>query len=559
MQRRFFSTPAAIPVTAPTLAEALHAAAPSEAFLPRHDPPLEPRDDAVFLLTAAAEIEHALMVQYLFTAYSLWVDNPSLTAEQRAKLSDLQGTVIGIAQEEMAHLLTVQNLLHLLGGPLNFNREQAPYASEIYPFRFKLEALTLDSLAKYVLAESPLEWPADISADERADIKRRALRSNEDTPVRHVGPIFASLQALFKDHLTDADFRLDTLGLQGGDDWGSDPLIVRTFGGADVAQARQAALAAIADIARQGEGHENQPKSHFERFLDSFRVFKELSGGGRQLTWPVAENPNTTTAREVRGSGAPVLEALAEAHERKGRITDARAKNWAHLFNLRYRLLLAHLSHYLRLDQSQAPALGTQREKLRDWTFNEMVSRLGPIARQLVQMPKDDPPGKYHAGPPFELPYTLNLPQRETDRWRMQLDVAKAAQALAQRMVNDGETGAVLSGLLDADAQQELADLQALAAGHDPFAGGGGGTGGGNPAPAPLSFAADIKDLFRARDHTAMLARGLDLHDHQQVSAQAAEILARVTDGSMPCDSAGRWPPERVAKFQQWITDGKQS
>lgn len=28
-----------------------------------HDPPLAPRDEAVFLLTAAAEIEHALMVQ----------------------------------------------------------------------------------------------------------------------------------------------------------------------------------------------------------------------------------------------------------------------------------------------------------------------------------------------------------------------------------------------------------------------------------------------------------------------------------------------------------------
>lgn len=34
-------------------------------------PPLEPRDAAVFLLTAGSEIEYALMVQYLFAAYSL--------------------------------------------------------------------------------------------------------------------------------------------------------------------------------------------------------------------------------------------------------------------------------------------------------------------------------------------------------------------------------------------------------------------------------------------------------------------------------------------------------
>lgn len=44
-----------------------------EAAGPMHDPPLAPRDEAVFLLTAAAEIEHALMVQYLYAAYSVRV------------------------------------------------------------------------------------------------------------------------------------------------------------------------------------------------------------------------------------------------------------------------------------------------------------------------------------------------------------------------------------------------------------------------------------------------------------------------------------------------------
>jgi hypothetical protein len=36
-----------------------------------HSPPLEPRGEAASLLTAAAEIEHALMTQYLFAAYSV--------------------------------------------------------------------------------------------------------------------------------------------------------------------------------------------------------------------------------------------------------------------------------------------------------------------------------------------------------------------------------------------------------------------------------------------------------------------------------------------------------
>ena len=44
--------------------------APADA-VPVHDPPLPPREETIKLPTLAAEVEHALMVQYLFAAYSL--------------------------------------------------------------------------------------------------------------------------------------------------------------------------------------------------------------------------------------------------------------------------------------------------------------------------------------------------------------------------------------------------------------------------------------------------------------------------------------------------------
>lgn len=255
--------------------------------LPRHDPPLVPRDDAVFLLTAAAEIEHALMVQYLFAAYSL-------RGTQQPAVDTLQQCLLQIAREEMGHLMTVQNLLHLLGGPLNFNREHAPYASDIYPFRFKLEPVTLDALAKYVMAESPRNW----SGDEQQEIAVRANRSNDGVAVNHVGPIFASLQVLFRDELADEDFQLDTTGFQGNEeDWGQgrDGLIIRTFGGANVAAVRQAAYLALNEIVQQGEGEEDSANSHFQRFLLAYRAGRELFANGMPAsTWPVAENPNTT-------------------------------------------------------------------------------------------------------------------------------------------------------------------------------------------------------------------------------------------------------------------------
>ena len=46
-----------------------------------------------------------------------------------------------------------------------------------------------------------------------------------------------------------------------------------------------------------------------------------------------------------------------------------------------------------------------------------------------------------------------------------------------------------------------------------------------------------------------------DLHNFDDVREHAEPILARVSDGTMPCDMS--WPPERVAKFKKWIDDGK--
>ena len=140
------------------------------------DPMHAPRDEAIFWLTAAAEIEHFLMVQYLFAAYSLNADG---AGDQEEEVKELQSAILQIAREEMGHLITVQNLLHILGAPLHFGREHSPFASEIYPFRFKLEPISLHSLAKYTMAESPIDRDVlvnGLTADDLAPLRRRHHR-----------------------------------------------------------------------------------------------------------------------------------------------------------------------------------------------------------------------------------------------------------------------------------------------------------------------------------------------------------------------------------------------
>jgi hypothetical protein len=495
MQRRFFSARYTVPAGAVPFQTSAPAGL-TEALAVTgslHEPRLDPRDEVIFLLTAAAEIEHALMVQYLFAAYSLRI----VEGEQNTDtLRSIQALIVQIAREEMGHLITVQNLLHLVGGPLNFNREHSPFESQIYPFRFKLEPLTLDSLAKYVVAESPLMLPADFPPADvllYEQIKERAQRSNDGVLLNHVGPIFARLEELLTDGATgvkDEDFRLDTVAQQAKfQDWGFEPsnaalgerLIIETFGGADVAKVREAARNAVHSIGQQGEGFDlppagsGQSESHFERFFAIYKLLEPLATSGAVVTWPVAENPNTTPEPPESPGMMKMLEMVVEAHESKGRITHPRALAWAQLFNLRYRLLLAYLSHFLRLKSDlyvaqASPAQGdrTERGLLLIWTFNEM-RRLKKIAAKLVRLPRDRQPGGVNAGPPFELPYTLNLPEREEDRWRAHLDVSRAAVRLVRDVLQAGDpmdaNDEFLADLVALD-EKDQAILRSLAAGQ---------------------------------------------------------------------------------------------
>lgn len=76
------------------------------------------------------------------------------------------------------------------------------------------------------------------------------------------------------------------------------------------------------------------------------------------------------------------------------------------------------------------------------------------------------------------------------------------------------------------------------------------------PGPdEPVSFAAHIKPLFRQSDRQSM-SFAFDLWSFDDVSARAAEILSRLRDGSMPCDSA--WPEARIELFGRWASTGMQ-
>jgi hypothetical protein len=73
-------------------------------------------------------------------------------------------------------------------------------------------------------------------------------------------------------------------------------------------------------------------------------------------------------------------------------------------------------------------------------------------------------------------------------------------------------------------------------------------------AGGQLSFAQDIKPLFRDKDRESMKA-AFDLFDYQDVASHADAIVGALRSGKMPCD--GAWPADRVQVVQRWIDAGK--
>ena len=69
-----------------------------------------------------------------------------------------------------------------------------------------------------------------------------------------------------------------------------------------------------------------------------------------------------------------------------------------------------------------------------------------------------------------------------------------------------------------------------------------------------LSFAADIRPLFRPFDVESMKPAGLDLSSYEEVKKRAQAVYARLSAKQMPCDKP--WSDSQVQKFKEWMEGG---
>src|SRR6201990_2183895 len=104
------------------------------------DPPAEPalkvetREELIYLLGQACEIEHGLMCEYLYAQFSLKRGlDEGLTPDQLGRVRAWETALISVIQQEMLHLALSTNILTAIGAAPHFERPNFPILSRWYP------------------------------------------------------------------------------------------------------------------------------------------------------------------------------------------------------------------------------------------------------------------------------------------------------------------------------------------------------------------------------------------------------------------------------------------
>jgi CDGSH-type Zn-finger protein/uncharacterized Fe-S cluster protein YjdI len=292
---------------------------------PAHPPS---REQLLYWLHEAAEIEHHLMCCYLYAAFSLKRADPKWTPAQRDAVQAWHQTLMSVVFEEMTHLALVGNLANSLGGSPHMNRPAFPVEAGPYPagFVIRLQPFSAATVEHFKFLERPAHEALADAADFAPQRQyQRAVPAGRLSPGPRdydtVGELYevlaSSLQACVAAS-SEAELFIGDPALQVDASLAPLPGVVPVIGLAS-------ALQAIETIVTQGEGAGSEhADSHFSRFC---RVGDELAAHlladpAFEPAWPAATNPVMN---------APVHSAAERVH-----ISEPRIAGWLDIGNALY-------------------------------------------------------------------------------------------------------------------------------------------------------------------------------------------------------------------------------
>src|ERR1022692_1924490 len=119
---------------------------------------IEHREALIYMLCEAAELEHGIMCQYLFAAFTLKQnEGEDLTAGELAATRRWRKVISHVATQEMLHLALVQNLLSAIGAAPHLARPNFPHPAGHYPAGVHLALLPFgeQALRHFMFLERP--------------------------------------------------------------------------------------------------------------------------------------------------------------------------------------------------------------------------------------------------------------------------------------------------------------------------------------------------------------------------------------------------------------------
>ncbi|MBM2809334.1 MAG: hypothetical protein HW416_93 [Chloroflexi bacterium] len=408
---------------------------------------VEHRGQLIYLLREAAELEHAIMCQYLFAAFTMKQStDEGLTDPQMEAVNRWRKVILGVARQEMLHLALVQNLLTAIGAGPHLTRPNIPSPAGYFPQGVQMALIPFGerALRHFMFLERPEGMPLADAEGLATETRRRPLLGDEDIVPR--AQDYATVGHLYR--AIDIGFGWLTAML------GADRLFVgpasgqatqKYFGWPQLVQVvdLNSAHRAVDTIVEQGEGVRGDWQvAHFGRFRDVFDEFMALrqQDPGFDPTRPVIAG----LVREQSGADLPIISDPAT-----GQIAD--------LFNVANEIVLMGLTRFFaHTDES-----GEQLDALVGLSVGMMFDAIKPLGDLLTRLPFGPSHPGSSAGPTFELFYQSGyfLPHRGA-AWLLMEERLRQAVEFARKIESSFAVG--ISGV--ANAMEKHADALAQAA-----------------------------------------------------------------------------------------------
>jgi len=422
-------------------------AAPEAPFVIEH------REALIYMLCEAAELEHGIMCQYLFAAFSLKQSaGEGLTEAELEAVTRWRKQISHVATQEMLHLALVHNLLSAIGAAPHLARPNFPAPASHYPAGVQLTLLPFgeEALQHFMFLERPEGMDlADAGGLEAIGRANPVVNERDIVPQ---GQDFATVGHLYR----SIEHGLSHLAEKYGERW--------LFVGPPRAQATEphfrwpelvavtelaSACRAIEEILEQGEGPRGDWRdAHFGQFVAILDEYQQMRAAN-----PAFDPVRPVVPANVRPNSRPVDVAL---------ITDPLTARVTDLFNVVYEIRLQTFERFF----AHTEETDTQLSTLADVTLDLMFVAIKPLGDLITRLPAGpEYPGRT-AGPSFELFYESDylMPHREA-AWTLLAERVDEAAWLCEEL-RAGRGAHIAADL--APVGQALAEIAGTLAAHLP-------------------------------------------------------------------------------------------